>query len=330
MDSSDDASTAPETFIDKFGFLTLTPTVFGLGQLRDNARLEKWQEMLSRWEFMLRSRRSKLKKRTRKGIPDCLRGKIWYDFAGCDSVRSEIGPELYTTLVESLEISPYEAQIQKDVYRTFPKHIFFRAKAGQDSLYRILRAYSLHNRVIGYCQGMGFLAGLFLMYMSEESVFWMLETLMTRYRMQGLYVPGMPEVYLSIYISQALGLTFLTKTFQHLQSVNLSASLYATNWFMTLFACVFKFETVLRIWDCFFFEGRKIVFRVLLGLVKLCKTEIRDKSFEEALEAIKEKAQTVGPDELFQSAFSFRLSRSKLEQLEKEFASHNNPMYLQW
>ena len=31
-----------------------------------------------------------------------------------------------------------------------------------------LKAYSIKNREIGYCQGMGFISGLFLSYMDEK------------------------------------------------------------------------------------------------------------------------------------------------------------------
>jgi hypothetical protein len=45
---------------------------------------------------------------------------------------------------------------------------------GQPSLRRVLKAYSLYDREIGYCQGMNFIAGMFLTLMSEEESFWLL------------------------------------------------------------------------------------------------------------------------------------------------------------
>jgi len=46
--------------------------------------------------------------------------------------------------------------------------------SGQASLRRVLKAYSLYDMDIGYCQGMNFIAGMFLTVMSEEDAFWML------------------------------------------------------------------------------------------------------------------------------------------------------------
>jgi Rab-GTPase-TBC domain len=45
---------------------------------------------------------------------------------------------------------------------------------GQASLRRVLKAYSLYDASTGYCQGMNFIAAMFLTLMSEEESFWML------------------------------------------------------------------------------------------------------------------------------------------------------------
>ena len=54
-----------------------------------------------------------------------------------------------------------------------PAHIFDGA-GGQARLRRVLKAYSAYDREIGYCQGMNFIAAMFLTLMSEERAFWML------------------------------------------------------------------------------------------------------------------------------------------------------------
>lgn len=47
-------------------------------------------------------------------------------------------------------------------------------RGGQASLRRVLKAYSLYDKEVGYCQGMNFITGMFLTIMSEEEAFWML------------------------------------------------------------------------------------------------------------------------------------------------------------
>lgn len=45
---------------------------------------------------------------------------------------------------------------------------------GQSRLRRVLKAYSTYDREIGYCQGMNFIAAMFLTLVTEEQAFWML------------------------------------------------------------------------------------------------------------------------------------------------------------
>ncbi len=42
--------------------------------------------------------------------------------------------------------------ILRDVHRTFPEHPRFADQAGQMALFRVLKAYSLHDLEVGYCQ----------------------------------------------------------------------------------------------------------------------------------------------------------------------------------
>lgn len=64
--------------------------------------------------------------------------------------------------------STCETVIQRDINRTFPAHDFFKEAGGlgQDSLYRISKAYAVHDSEVGYCQGLSFLAATLLLHVS--------------------------------------------------------------------------------------------------------------------------------------------------------------------
>ena len=55
--------------------------------------------------------------------------------------------------------------IRRDIARTYPEHDFFKKKGGvgQESLFNVMKAYSIHDREVGYCQGSAFIVGLLLM-----------------------------------------------------------------------------------------------------------------------------------------------------------------------
>ena len=52
--------------------------------------------------------------------------------------------------------------------RTFPTHPYFSTALGpgQLALFNLLKAYSLLDKEVGYCQGLSFVAGILLMHVS--------------------------------------------------------------------------------------------------------------------------------------------------------------------
>ena len=85
--------------------------------------------------------------------------------------REKTLEEAFETLQH--ESSPYEGIINKDVGRSFPGVELFRDAEGegQKMLGRVLKCFSLHDKDIGYCQGLGFLVGPLLMNMGEKEAF---------------------------------------------------------------------------------------------------------------------------------------------------------------
>lgn len=49
-----------------------------------------------------------------------------------------------------------------------------------DTLRRILFAYSVHNPVLGYCQGLNFIAARIMQHLGEEESFWLLVKMIER------------------------------------------------------------------------------------------------------------------------------------------------------
>jgi len=54
-----------------------------------------------------------------------------------------------------------------------------------------------------------------------------------------------------------------------------TVSLATTAWFMSLFVGTLPIESVLRVWDSFFYEGSKTLFRIALAIFKTGEAEIR-------------------------------------------------------
>ncbi|KAI1165059.1 RabGAP/TBC [Nemania serpens] len=166
------------------------------------------------------------------------------------------------------------------------------------SLRRVLYAFSIYNPRIGYCQSLNFLAGLLLLFVeSEEQAFWLLN-IITR-----VYLPGTHEVSLEG-ANVDLGVLMASirgampniwakiggeldgtdvarpKSRRHRQRVELTSrlppiTLCMTSWFMSCFIGTLPIECTLRVWDIFFYEGSKTLFRIALTIFKLGESEIR-------------------------------------------------------
>ncbi|CDR19107.1 unnamed protein product [Oncorhynchus mykiss] len=69
---------------------------------------------------------------------------------------------------------------------------------------------------------------------------------------------------------------------------NVMWTLVVSQWFICLYIDVLPVETVLRIWDCLFYEGSKILFRVALTLIRHHQAEIlQARSMVEVCECFK-------------------------------------------
>ncbi|TSN95713.1 TBC1 domain family member 1 [Bagarius yarrelli] len=153
--------------------------------------------------------------------------------------------------------------------RTFPTHPYFSAQlgAGQLSLYNLLKAYSLLDPEVGYCQGLSFVAGVLLLHMSEEEAFNMLKFLMYDLGLRKQYRPDMITLQIQMYQLSRLLHDYHRELYSHLEQQEIGPSLYAAPWFLTAFASHFPLGFVARVFDMLFLQGSEVIFKVALSLL---------------------------------------------------------------
>lgn len=110
-----------------------------------------------RMGYVVQKKSSQLKEYIRQGIPIYLRPLAWQYLCGADLTDSK---EKYKEYLK--KSSACEKIIRRDIDRTYPDHDFFRNPAGQESLFNVMKAYSIHDPEVGYCQGSAFICGLLL------------------------------------------------------------------------------------------------------------------------------------------------------------------------
>ncbi|KAG0137964.1 putative GTPase activating protein (Evi5) [Tuber indicum] len=204
-----------------------------------------------------------LSKKIRGGIPPPLRGVVWIAMSGARDSSLE---GLYDQLLG--ETSPYEHLIGKDIGRTGLEMFKQEGGEGQRMLGRVLRAFSIYDAQIGYCQGLGFLVGPLLMHMGEKEAFCVLVRLMEHYDLRSCFLPNMYGLQLRMYQFTQLLAIHLPELSAHLNRLGIQPT-YASQWFLSFFAVSCPLPMLFRVYDVIFAEGApETIMRVALSLMR--------------------------------------------------------------
>lgn len=146
-----------------------------------------WATIVTDWDAAQKRKSPSVKELVRKGIPHHFRAIVWQLLCSA----SDTDKKQYAEYIKAT--SACERVIRRDIARTYPEHDFFKEKdgLGQEALFNVMKAYSLHDREVGYCQGSGFIVGLLLMQMPEEEAFAVLVQIMQQHRMRDMFKPSM-------------------------------------------------------------------------------------------------------------------------------------------
>lgn len=220
--------------------------------------------------------------------------------------------DLHRTFPDNVKFKPPGMDsVNQGIHKTINADDTVQAKPEEppiiSSLRRVLFAFSIYNPNIGYCQSLNFIAGLLLLFVdTEEQCFWLLNVI------THIYLPGTHEmslegskVDLSVLMteirdqmpavwdriggelegqpssrpatSRSIRRPRLRRTREQgsLPTERLPPiTLCMTAWFMSCFIGTLPIETTLRVWDVFFYEGSKTLFRIALAIFKSGESEI--------------------------------------------------------
>ncbi|XP_062034822.1 EVI5-like protein isoform X3 [Lepus europaeus] len=280
-----------------------------------------WGRIANEWEEWRRRKEKLLKELIRKGIPHHFRAIVWQLL--CSATDMPVKNQ-YSELLKMS--SPCEKLIRRDIARTYPEHEFFKGQdsLGQEVLFNVMKAYSLVDREVGYCQGSAFIVGLLLMQMPEEEAFCVFVRLMQEYRLRELFKPSMAELGLCIYQFEYMLQEQLPDLNTHFRSQSFHTSMYASSWFLTLFLTTFPLPVATRVFDIFMYEGLEIVFRVGLALLQVNQMELMQLDMEgmsQYFQRVIPHQFDSCPDKLVLKAYQVKYNPKKMKRLEKEYAA---------
>ncbi|KRX14522.1 TBC1 domain family member 2B [Trichinella nelsoni] len=246
--------------------------------------LTRWDSFLVNFSGRLLEPNAELKQLIRSGVPHAYRARVWKDLINnwVKDTLAEVGTGYFTCLCRqglaksSEGYDPSFKQIDLDLARTLPHNRHFEDMQAEkiEPLRRVLYAYRQHNADIGYCQGLNRLAAVALLYLSEEDAFWALVAIIEHLQPRNYYGRTVIAAQADQRVLDEIVHEKLPKVYAHLHSFEVDLSLFTFSWFLTIFVDNFPHQTYLNIWDCFLFEGNKVLFRFAIAALKLKEDEI--------------------------------------------------------
>lgn len=239
---------------------------------------EFWLKVVDDYASLARGNPVDLSLAIASGVPNELRGVIWQVISASKSQYLE---ELYASIVN--EPSPHEKAIRRDLSRTsFIKHV------DSEALFKIIKAYSLFDPEVGYTQGMAFITVPLLINLPESEAFCLLVKLMKDYGLREFFLYEMPGLHLRLYQFDRILEDTLPDVHIHLSRQGVRSSMFASQWFLTLFAYKFPLQIVLRIFDVIMTEGIESMLRFAVGLIRRNASTILSLEFDALLAFLKD------------------------------------------
>jgi Rab-GTPase-TBC domain len=121
----------------------------------------------------------------------------------------------------------------------------------------------------------------------EEDAFAILVRMLNDFELRIHYTRSLEGLHVRLSQFECLLYDLEPELTEHMRSEDINGSMYATQWFMTLFAYRLPMPIVLRIYDLFFAHGIPILLSVALALVRRSSQELLSLKFDSLLDFLK-------------------------------------------
>lgn len=204
------------------------------------------------------------------GPPKSIRSILWMI---CANIPANRNCKLFEELLSEDIDKKSEEQIKKDLNRTYFQNETYTEEQLK-KLYNLLKVFALHDREIGYCQGMNFIVKFILRVTDYNEVdsFYLISYLFGQIR--GYFTDDFPLLKVNVYIFTNFFKKLFPKLYDHFKLMEIPDELWIGKWMQTLFTICLPYEITCRIWDSLFAYGLDFVIPLSLSFLKSMEADL--------------------------------------------------------
>lgn len=263
-------SSSSGTLRDEYGFLVAAEHAAHFERAHAKSHSADASAWLSRWNLLLRTwpagarglddadARCALSLVRLGGVPLQHRAEVWRRAMACPCWGSEPAYRSLLARVDAEERAGSEEalrtreQIERDLPRTFPEHGGFRCGSPLcGALRRVLRALSVANRAVGYCQSLNFVCALLLLVCDELRAFSLLCALCAHV-LPDYWTESLAGVSVDAELLHGAICRAQPRLCEHLSEHGVPLRLMYTRWLMCAFSNLLPPSCLFALWDSLF------------------------------------------------------------------------------
>ncbi|MCQ2819872.1 MAG: hypothetical protein MJ252_21615 [archaeon] len=266
-----------------------------------------------------------------KGVPEIIRQEIWRLFIGNPFHLTTNLLEIYFPQIEKVNfelcVELYEKDKTKAITSEYPANKIIKDIIKATKMYdeeiaeKKIEKYELMQNIFVLVRSFCFLRPdifyssclvnicfmLFLTGYDKEDTFTLMANLIIKSPLMNFLQRD------QIYINQCSSFfdslleKFVPEVFSHFTKLEITPSMYFTNWYETLFFCKFNYPNTIRMLNAFIFKGERTIFQSALALFSLQKDDLLILPIGEILQRFKRFTQKVN-DEYLETFDKFYIS----------------------
>ena len=260
----------------------------------------------------------------------CLKIKKLFNALVKELIDYKIESNIYNNVLKIAEESKVSNkkfshvcdEISRDINRTFYTEKFVEGN-GKKMLFNILTALAFIRPEIGYCQGMNFIVGALINFIDdEEKCFWIFLSFIDNFEMNFLYLKNMPDYSIRVYQLNFFIKEYFPDLALHFKKNQINPDVFFSKWILTIFSNYLPFDVLYKVWDVFFLDKWKAIFKFSLMILNSMKDKLLTMdliTFSKFIKDNKNNSSLINFQEFSEHYTDYKITNRQLFELREDF-----------